>query len=59
MMRLPSVPLIFTVLSVLFLFLALVDLRRHGSTATSARKAWLRIGIIFAAVSIYLFCFQR
>jgi hypothetical protein len=54
MTRLPLVPLIFIALGSLFVCLALLDVRRHGSKSTPARKAWLRIGLIFAAVSIYL-----
>jgi succinate-acetate transporter protein len=53
------VPLIFAVLAVLFFILVFLDLRKHGSVTTPARKGWLRVGLIFAAVSIYLFFFQR
>jgi hypothetical protein len=58
MMGLAPVPLIFTLLAAMFLSLALIDYRKHGSATRPARKAWLRIGLIFAAVSIYLFFFQ-
>jgi succinate-acetate transporter protein len=51
--------LIFAALAVVFLALAVIDFTRHGSPATPARKAWFRIGLIFAAISIYLLFFQR
>jgi hypothetical protein len=51
--------LIFPVLAALFLCMALVDARKHGSRITPAGKAWLRIGLIFAAVSAYLFLFKK
>jgi hypothetical protein len=57
-MRTPWIALFFGGLAVVFLFLALVDFRRHGSPATPARKAWFRIGLIFTAISIYLIFFQ-
>jgi hypothetical protein len=50
---------IFPVLAALFLCLTFVDIRKHGSKITPAGKAWLRIGLIFAAVSDYLFLFQK
>jgi len=50
--------LIFSGLATVFLVLALADFTRHGPAATPARKAWLRIGLIFAAVSFYLMFFQ-
>ena len=58
MIKFPPIPLIFTLLALLFLFLALMDVRKHGSKTTPARKVWLRIGLIFAAVSLYLLLFQ-
>jgi hypothetical protein len=57
-MRTPSPALIFVGLAVVFLLLAFIDWRRRGSPATPARKAWFRIGLIFAAISIYLIFFQ-
>ena len=42
----------FGLLAAIFLVLS----ASHGTRP--ARKAWLRIGLIFAAVSIYLFFFQ-
>jgi len=58
MMRLLTVPLILTVLAAMFLLLAAIDYRKHGSINNPTRKTWLRIGLIFAAVSIYLFFVQ-
>ena len=57
MLRLPA--LIFAALAGLFLTLAAIDFSRHGSRSNPARKTWLRIGLIFAAVTIYLLFFQR
>ena len=51
--------LIFPALAALFLCLAHMDVRKHGSKMTPARKTWLRIGLIFAAVSAYLFLSRR
>ncbi len=51
-------PLILTVLAAMFLLLAAIDYRKHGSINNPTRKTWLRIGLIFAAVSIYLFFVQ-
>ena len=59
MTRFSPVLLIFPALAALFLCMTLLDVRKHGSKMTPARKAWLRIGLIFAAVSAYLFLFQR
>jgi hypothetical protein len=53
-MRTPWIALIFGALAATFLLLALVDLQRHGSRATPARKTWFRIALVFACVSIYL-----
>ncbi len=52
------VALIFAALAVLFFVLAAVDFGRKGSPSTPARKTWLRIGLIFAAISIYLLFVQ-
>ena len=49
---------IFQLLAIVFLVLASMDYLKHGAKTTPACKAWLRIGFIFAAVSLYLF-FQR
>jgi hypothetical protein len=54
MLKMPSAYVFFAVLGVIFLVLASLDFRRHGLKSTPARKAWLRIGLIFSAVSVYL-----
>jgi hypothetical protein len=59
MSRLALVLLIFPALAALFLCKALLDVRKHGSKITPAGKVWLRIGLIFAAVSVYVFLFRR
>ena len=59
MSRFSLILLIFPALAALFLCMTLMDVRKHGSKITAAGKAWLRIGLIFAAVSAYLFLFQR
>jgi hypothetical protein len=48
------VPLIFGILAALFLFLAFFDTRTRGAASKPARTAWFRIGVIFAAVTLYL-----
>jgi hypothetical protein len=54
MLKMPPVFMIFGALSAMFLGLVLMDVRKHGSISSPARKGWLRIGLIFAAVSAYL-----
>jgi hypothetical protein len=54
MTTLSVAPLIFAAGAIIFLALALCDFLAHGSPATGARKAWLRIGLIFALVAIFL-----
>jgi undecaprenyl pyrophosphate phosphatase UppP len=56
--RLQLVPLILLALAVVFFALALLDVRKHGSKSSPARKTWLRVGLIFAFVSGYLLIFQ-
>jgi hypothetical protein len=51
--------LIFLALAVLFFCKGFIDVRRHGFMITPAGKVWLRIGLIFAAVSAYVFLFQK
>ena len=58
-MNVPLPGLIFAALAVLFLVLTAIDFVRHGSRSTTTRKTWFRIGLIFAAISIYLLFFQR
>jgi hypothetical protein len=59
MSRFSLLLLIFPALAALFLCRTLMDVRKHRSKITPASKAWLRIGLIFAAVSVYLFLIQR
>lgn len=49
------VPTLFAVLSLVYLFLYVRDYLRQRETSKPARKAWLRIGLIFGAVSLVLF----
>jgi hypothetical protein len=59
-MRVPNpVSTAFGALAVAFLVLTLLDMRWHGVKMTPARRAWLRTGVIFAAIAIFLFVFQR
>ena len=58
-MTAPLPGVIFAALAAIFLVLAAIDFARHGSPSTPARKAWFRIGLIFAAITIYLLFFQR
>lgn len=59
MRKFPPILLIFPALAVLFLCLTVLDVLRHGPKLSPASKVWLRIGLIFAAVSVYLFLSQR
>jgi hypothetical protein len=45
---------ILTVLSVVFLALALTRTTRRGTTRDGAARTWLLIGVIFALVSAWL-----
>jgi hypothetical protein len=45
---------ILSVLSAVFLCLAAVRLWRHGGRLAPATRAWLLVGIMFAAVSLWL-----
>jgi hypothetical protein len=49
------VPTVFALLSLVYLFLYVRDYLRQRETSNPARKAWLRIGLIFGAVSLVLF----
>jgi len=51
--------LIFPLVAAVFLSLASIDFLKHGAKTTPARKTWLRIGLIFAVVSLYLFYLRR
>jgi hypothetical protein len=53
------VGLFFFALGVIFLGLATRDFARNRGKATPARKAWLRVGLIFAAVGIFLYIFHN
>jgi hypothetical protein len=57
-MRAVWIALVFGGLAAVFLIFALVDYTRHGPSATPARKAWLRVGVIFAAVAVLLVILQ-
>ena len=59
MNRFLPIPFIFAALAALFLCIALLDVGRHGLKIAIAGKTWLRIGLIFAAVSAYLFLTRR
>jgi NO-binding membrane sensor protein with MHYT domain len=51
----PPVTFLFVALAVLFAVLAARDFLREGGRPTPARKTWLRMVIIFSAVSVGLF----
>ena len=59
MNRFQLVPLIFGVLSGVFLFLAFLDYRRTDSLINPRRKTWLRVGIIFGCVTAVLLILER
>jgi hypothetical protein len=50
--------LFFIVLGVIFLGLATRDSVKNRGSATPARKAWLRVGLIFSAVGVFLYVFH-
>jgi len=58
-MKAPWSALVFGGMAAVFLLLAAVDYTRHGSPSHPARKAWLRVGLIFTGISIYLLVFQN
>ncbi len=53
-----SVALVFVAAGVLFTTTALRDDLRETSRLTAARKTWLRIATIFAAIAIALVAFR-
>ncbi len=57
MAALPAVLLgpFFVALGAIFLGLAFRDSAKNRGTATPARKAWLRVGVIFTAVGLFLY----
>ncbi len=58
MLTASQVGLLFIALSILFFGLALRDYIRAKGTKTPARKAWLRIAVIFGAIGAYLYLSQ-
>lgn len=52
------VPVLFAVLAVVFAGLSYRDYRRSRGVPTPARRAWTRIAIIFAVVSLGLLIFH-
>jgi hypothetical protein len=59
MSKFPPLLLIFPALAAFFLCMTFADARKHGSKITPAGKAWLRIGLIVSAVSVYLLFSKR
>jgi hypothetical protein len=53
----PQVGILFLILSVLFFGLSLRDYIRSKGQQTPARKAWLRVAVIFAIVGVLLYAF--
>ena len=47
----------FVALGLIFLSLALRESLKHRGMATPARKAWLRVGVIFTVVGLFLSVF--
>ncbi len=54
MRRFVHIPIIFCALAVFFLVTALVSAHRHGPDRAEVRRIWFRIGLIFAAICIFL-----
>ena len=52
------VEIIFALLSVVYLMLYARDYLKNRTESKPARKAWLRVGLIFGIVSILLFYLQ-
>jgi len=52
------VEIIFALLSVVYLMLYARDYLKNRREAKPARKAWLRVGLIFGIISILLFYLQ-
>ena len=48
----------FVALGVIFLGLAVRDSVKNRGRVTPARKAWLRVGLIFTAVGVFLYVFH-
>jgi amino acid transporter len=45
---------LFLLIALVFAILSIRDYRRAGGTPTPARRAWVRIAVIFAAVGVWL-----
>ena len=54
----PAIGVLFISLGAIFLGLAVRDYVKKGATSTPARKAWLRIGVLFTGVGIFLYVFH-
>lgn len=54
-----QIGLLFVALSLLFFGLWLRDFVRSKGIKTPARRAWMRIAIIFGAIGAYLYLSQR
>lgn len=53
-----QIGLLFICLALFFLGISARDYLRCGPKMTPARRTWLRVGVIFAAVGVYLFVFN-
>jgi hypothetical protein len=58
MHNLPTVSIIFIGISVIFLIVSFRDYLKTEGKMTIARKVWLRLALIFAAVGIGLYFLQ-
>ena len=54
----PSLPIVFVAIAVIFIGVTFRDYLRAEGKMTIARKIWIRMAIIFAAVGIGLFFVQ-
>jgi hypothetical protein len=50
--------MVFLGLAAIFVALALRDRLKNGAELTPARKAWIRVGVIFSAVGLGLYFFH-
>jgi hypothetical protein len=53
-MPIPAAEVILATLAAVFFVLAARDYRRHPGRPTPARKAWLRVAVLFTAVAVGL-----
>jgi hypothetical protein len=58
MPALPSLSPVFVAAAVIFIGIAVKDFLRQEGKLTPARKAWLHIALVFAAVGIGLYLLQ-